>query len=296
MTSHDFAVRRGFEWPFPEGFFLFGWPRIYGGLWGFHGFIPKWMADVQAGGIEGYSISIQTHLLFFESRGYFWMGVHTFIDWLLACSTSIDSMGYIYIYIYIYSLDLCVGGVWLPSFVYIQGGAIPWDIHWICVLLAMLGPHRIFTGGITEQFPISSWTIPVGSSKWSIFSAGWLCRVYRCLSVYASLSRPFLKKKKSIDVHSFSHQDSPTPAKIPPSPQEDFGLCGHCSGDFASRQLGICEVARGYCQVFLILPCSADCACESVFFWSVHSWKIWPKTAIFMRKFIPFQRFWENIE
>lgn len=75
-------------------------------------------------------------------------------------------------YIYIYSLDLCVGGVWLPSFVYIQGGAIPWDIHWICVLLAMLGPHRIFTGGITEQFPISSWTIPVGSSKWSIFSAG----------------------------------------------------------------------------------------------------------------------------
>ena len=108
MTSHDFAVRRGFEWPFPEGFFLFGWPRIYGGLWGFHGFIPKWMANVQAGGIEGYSISIQTHLLFFESRGYFWMGVHTFIDWLLACSTSIDSMG---IHIYIY-------------------------IHWICVLVA----------------------------------------------------------------------------------------------------------------------------------------------------------------
>jgi hypothetical protein len=58
------------------------------------------------------------------------------------------------IHIYIYTVYIFIGSVcwWrlVAFFVYIQGGAIPWDIHWISVLVAMLGPHRIFAGGISE--------------------------------------------------------------------------------------------------------------------------------------------------
>lgn len=144
------------------------------------------------------------------------------------------------------------------------------DIPWLC------SSKRFWVTVSGRFFPV--FPIRMAQDLWGFMGISW---------IYPQMN----------GVHSFSHQDFPKPTKIPPSPQEDFGLCGHCAGDFASRQLGICEVARGYCQVFVInCRVQPDCACETFFFGSVHSWKICPKTAIFMRKFMPFQRFWENIE
>ena len=186
--------------------------RMAQDLWGFMGIswiypqMNGWCSSWRDWGLLNFDTNPSS---LFRKPWVFFNGGSTrsLIDFWLDCSTSIDSMGYSYIYtVYIFIGSVCWWRL-VAFFVYIQGGAIPWDIHWISVLVAMLGPHRIFAGGISEQFPISSLTIPVGSSKWSIFSAGWLCRVYRCLSVYPSLSRPFLKKKSSFsrDVHSFSH-------------------------------------------------------------------------------------------